>query len=354
MKLGSLAGRAAVLALAATVASPLVLAAQSYAAASAGDTLRGRYASAGTAEIDGHAAFGAVIEGYLSPRGLPPIAGAMLVTDTGLVFRSYDGRYASTLPVVGPRRESLRGAWRASAVTLAYVEQRLGSASYLFRVDGGVFETESPGPLVTLAAHPAWLDSLSSREWRTERALADDDDAVAAAHLVSGIVHAPYADSLYAIFGRPSRPVGLVGARGREAGRLGEYISTRDSLALDPARMASVAQLRHTLAHELAHRWQARSRAQLALLWKNVPPIRDPKRYGYGSRREHQAEAAAFAAHFLLATAATTDPEAQAAVLDHYDLLVPGTRVMARYFALQPAFEAHPMRALLIAGRHTS
>ncbi len=69
---------------------------------------------------------------------------------------------------------------------------------------------------------------------------------------------------------------------------------------------------------------------------------------------EHQAEAAAFAAHFLLATAATTDPEAQAAVLDHYDLLVPGTRVLARYFALQPAFEAHPMRALLIAGRHTS
>ncbi len=41
-------------------------------------------------------------------------------------------------------------------------------------------------------------------------------------------------------------------------------------------------------------------------------------------------------------------------MLDHYDLLVPGTRVLARYFALQPAFEAHPMRALLIAGRHTS
>ena len=355
MKFGSLAAPAVVLAVAATVASPPVLAAQSYAAPiSRDDTLRVRSAAAGTTEAEGHAAVGAVIEGYLSPRGLPPIAGAMLVTDTGLVFRSYDGRYASTLPVVGPVRQSPRGTWRASAVTLAYVDQRLGSPSYLFRVDGGVFETEAPGPLVDLAAHPAWLDSLSSREWRVERTLADDGDAVAAGHLVSGIVHAPYADSLYAIFGRPSRPVGLVGARGREAGRLGEYISTRDSLALDPARMGSVAQLRHTLAHELAHRWQAHSRAQLTQLWKNVAPIRDPKRYGYASRREHQAEAAAFAAHFLLATAATTDPAAQAAVLDHYDLMVPGTRVLARYFALQPAFHAHPMRALLIAGRPTS
>lgn len=353
MTLRPVAALAAVFALAAAFASPAAHAAQGYAAASDDDTLRVRSAStANTA--GGHAALGTLIEGYLSPRGLPPIGGAMLVTDTGLVFRSFDGRYASTLPVVGPVRQSPRGTWRASALTLAYVDQGLGHPCYLFRVDGGVFETEAPGPLVDLAAHPVWLDSLSSREWRAARALADEDDAVAAGHLVKGIVQSAYADSLYAIFGRPARPVGLVGARGRAAGRLGEYISTRDSLALDPARMESVAQLRHTLAHELAHRWQAHSHAQLALLWQNVAPIRDPKRYGYASRREHQAEAAAFAAHFLLATAATTDPAAQAAVLDHYDLLVPGTRVLARYFALQPAFHAHPMRTILIAGRPTS
>lgn len=341
--------------LAAAAVAVAALAAQGYAEpATRDDTLRVRSASAETVGAVGSTVFGAVIEGFFSPRGLPPIAGAMLVTDTGLVFRSDDGRYTSTMPVVGPVRPSPRGIWRASAVTLAYVDQELGRPSYLFRVDGGVFETEAPGPLVDLAAHPAWLDSLSSREWRAERTLADDGDAVGAGHLVKGIVHAPYADSLYAIFGRPARPVGLVGTRGRAAGRLGEYISTRDSLALDPARMGSVAQLRHTLAHELAHRWQMHSRAQLEFLWKNVAPIRDPKRYGYGSRREHQAEAAAFAAHFLLATAATTDPAAQASVLDHYDLLVPGTRVLARYFALQPMFDAHPMRALLIAGRPTS
>ena len=101
--------------------------------------------------------------------------------------------------------------------------------------------------------------------------------------------------------------------------------------------MTSVEQLRHTLAHELAHRWQARAGAQLALLWSGVPPIRDPKRYGYGSVSEHQAEAAAFAVHFLLATARQPRPGGRSRALDHYELLVPGTRTLARYFAMQPA-----------------
>ena len=63
------------------------------------------------------------------------------------------------------------------------------------------------------------------------------------------------------------------------------------------------------------------------------------------------AEAAAFAVHFLLATAASRDPAAQTVTLDHYDLLVPGTRLMARYFALQPIFRGHPLRDLLTTGR---
>ena len=115
--------------------------------------------------------------------------------------------------------------------------------------------------------------------------------------------------------------------------------------------MTSEAQLRHTLAHELAHRWQARSAAQLAALWQGVPPIRDPKRYGYGNVAEHQAEAAAFAIHFLLATAAARDPAGERPPLDHYELLVPGTRTLARYFAMQPGFVRHPLRAVLTTGR---
>jgi hypothetical protein len=231
------------------------------------------------------------------------------------------------------------------------VDASLGRPSYLFRVEGGIFETDAPGGLLEVAAHPDWLDNLVSREWTAERALVNGADEAAVRVLLSGVTNTAYADSLFAIFGRPGRPAGVVGERGQAAGRLGEYVAARDSLALDPGRMTSVEQLRHTLAHELAHRWQARAPAQLATLWTDVPPIRDPKRYGYDNVGEHQAEAAAFAVHFLLATATTRDPGGQATLLDHYELLVPGARTMARYFAMQPMFGRHPLRAWLTTGR---
>ena len=255
------------------------------------------------------------------------------------------------MPVVGPVRRSAQGRWRASAVTLAYVDEALGRRSYLFRVDGGVFATDAPGALLDVAEHPRWLDALASREWTTERALVDADNDVAVDRLVDAIMTGPYADSLYAIFGRPARPAGIVGARGRAAGRLGEYVGTRDSLALDPGRMTSMRQLRHTLAHELAHRWQTHAGAQLDVLWQDVPPIRDPKRYGFGNRSEHQAEAAAFAVHFLLATTISRNGRAEAEILDHYELLVPGTRMMARYFALQPAVRSPSLAGHAHGGR---
>jgi hypothetical protein len=321
------------------------------AAPGTGDTLRVRLASTRDADRRGRAALTGLVAGYLSPRGLPPISGAIALSDTGLVFRSTDGSYAIVLPVVGPIRQSAGSRWRASAVSLAYVDDALGHPSYLFRMDSGVFETDAPGALLEVAAHPEWLDSLGSTHWRVDRALVDPADEPAVRALLDTITGGPYADSLYAIFGHPERTVGVVGARGRAAGRLGEYIASRASLALDPGRMASVEQLRHTLAHELAHRWQARSAAQLSLLWKGVPSIRDPKRYGYGNTSEQQAEAAAFAVHFLLATAGSRDPTGDTARLDHYDLLVPGTRTLVRYYAMQPGFRGHPLRMLLTTER---
>jgi hypothetical protein len=315
------------------------------------DTLRARLADVRGGRRRGRTMNGSLVVGYFSARGLPPMQGALAVTDTGLVFRSADGRFTTTLPVVGPVRQAPGGRWRAAAVTLAYVDPALGRDSYLFRLDGGVFETDAPGALMDVAAHPSWLDRLGSREWTAERALVNETDEVAVRELLARLTVSSYADSLYAIFGRPGRAAGVVGGRGRAAGRLGEYVASRDSLALDPGHMGSEAQLRHTLAHELAHRWQARSAAQLAALWRDVPPIRDPKRYGYGNVAEHQAEAAAFAIHFLLATAAMRDPAGQLATLDHYELLVPGTRTMARYFAMQPGFVRHPLRAVLTTGR---
>ena len=292
---------------------------------------------------------GAEIAGFLSPRGLPPRPGRFTVTDTGLVFHSTDGRLAQAYPLIGPVRVRDGRPWRASTVSLAYADSAMGSPVYVFRIDGGVFGTDAPGPLLDLAAGPRWLDSLTSRAWRPDRPLASGRDTAGMWRVARSIERSVYADTLYALFGRPSRPVGLVGARGRKAGRLGEYIVSRDSLALDPARITSQEQLRHAMTHELAHRWQAGSPGQLRTLWQGVAPIRDTRRYGHDRATEHQAEAIAFAVHFLQATAVGVGPD-DASLLRHYDLLVPGTAVLTRYLALQPIYARHPLRRMLTTG----
>jgi hypothetical protein len=114
--------------------------------------------------------------------------------------------------------------------------------------------------------------------------------------------------------------------------------------------MIGTAQLRHTLAHELGHRWQFRAPGQVATLWRGVDAMRDPKRYGYGTTTEHQAEAIAFAVDFLQTTTVAHDTENALTLLNHYELLVPGTRTMVRYLALQPVYRHHPLRAVLTTG----
>ena len=322
-----------------------------YAAMAAGDTARPYPAVATRTERAGLTALpvGAEIEGFLSARGLPPRPGRFVVTDTGLVFRSADGRLAQTYPLIGPVRERDGRRRRIAAISLAYRDSTAGRAMYVFRMDGGVFGTDQPGPLLDIATRPGWLDSVVSREWRTDRPLVDLHDTAGAWQVTSRLEGGSYADTLYALFGRPTRRIGLVGDRGRTAGRLGEFIASRDSLALDPARMTSEDQLRHALAHELAHRWQARAPGQLRTLWQGVPRIPDSRRYGHRSTSEHQAEAVAFAIHFLQATA-SRDATEGASLLEHYELLVPGTRAMARYLALKPIYEDHPLRRLLTTG----
>ena len=170
------------------------------------------------------------------------LLGARVAADAGRARRD---RHRARLPLRGravhdhaarrrARAAVAEGRWRAAAVSLAYVDQALGRDSYLFRVDGGVFETDAPGALMDVAAHPSWLDSLGSREWTADRALVNGADDAAVRDLLARFTRSPYADSLYAIFGRPDRPAGVVGERGRAAGRLGEYVASRDSLALDP------------------------------------------------------------------------------------------------------------------------
>jgi hypothetical protein len=216
----------------------------------------------------------------------------------------------------------------------------------------GVFDTDRPGPLLQLAEGTRLQLNPGGEGPATQQAVVNSGDPAVLRNKARAIAASAYADSLYVLFGRPRGGIGLVGWRGRRAGRLGEYIASRDSLALDPGRMIGEAQLRHALVHELGHRWQSRAKTQLAALWQGVTPIRDPRRYGYGDPSEHQAEAIAFAVSFLQTTAPGRDSGAEALqLLEHYELLVPGTRIMVRYLALQPLYRAHPLRLLLTAGR---
>jgi hypothetical protein len=282
---------------------------------------------------------GAVISGYWSAWGLPPVAGEFTLSDSGLVFQPTDGRS-------GPGRE-----WQPSPVSLAYVDENDTGMHYLFRIDTGVFETDRPGPLLALATSGLASETPRATSGKSAHALVNAADPAALRNKAREIALSPYADSLYVLFGRPRAGIGLIGERGQRAGRLGEYIASRDSLALDPGRMIGETQLRHALAHELGHRWQARAQAQIAALWAGVSPIRDPKRYGYGDQSEHQAEAIAFAVSFLQTTATGTELEARSlTLLDHYELLVPGTRIMVRYLSLQPLYRNHPLRSLLTTG----
>jgi hypothetical protein len=305
------------------------------------------------ASASAHLAGGAasVISGYLSARGLPPVPGTVSINDSGLVFQAGPGSLA-TFPLVGPLRYTGGRQWRASSVSLVYTDQDNGRAVYVFRIDAGVFETEDPGFLLDLSNHPSWLDSLAPTQWKTERPLVDPSDMLALQTKALATARTSYADTLYQLFGRPRAAIGLIGLRGQTAGRLGEYISAPDSLALDPGHMNGEAQLRHTLAHELGHRWQARAPSQMRTLWSGVPPIRDTKRYGYGDVTEHQAEAIAFAVNFLQTTAALVEVSSSSLdLLEHYELLVPGTGTMVHYLALQPLYRNHPLRTLLTTGR---
>jgi hypothetical protein len=297
------------------------------------DTLRPR--SSPSASNRGTEGAIAAIPGYLSRWGLPPIRGQIVLTDSGLVFQGSGG--------IAPTR--------ATSISLAYVDEEGGRHHYLFRMDAGVFETEAPGALLEVAGDPIRSANLAPAVRRTALPYVESAASLTEARRVAG---SRYADSLYMLLGKPRAAVGLIGPRGRAAGRLGEYILARDSLALDPARMTGLAQLRHALAHELGHRWQARAKAQLTTLWSGVRSIPDSKRYGYGSVSEHQAEAIAFAISFLQTTAtAAESPSGALALLDHYDLLVPGTRTMVRYFALQSIYRDHPLRSRLTSGRVT-
>jgi len=277
------------------------------------------------------------VPGYFSRNGLPPVRGVLSLTPHGLTFRSPSGTVLlsyQTIPGDQPMRSSQRPA---SQARLAYTGKLGSRVSYVFRINDGVFETADPGGL------PGILTGLLF-----DPVLSNPVHGIATPTTATGVVrqltHSAYADTLYALFGKPARPVGLVGSRGVRMGDLAEYVRPRDSVALDPVHIVSQDQLRHAFAHEMAHRWEQHEMGRVDSILGNVLAVGDPERYGYGSKAEHRAEAIAFAVHFLQSTMAEGSPD-DLDLLEHYEFLVPGTRAMVRYLIRLPPYQHHPLQA---------
>lgn len=286
--------------------------------------------------------------------GLPPVPGKLTLTGGSMVFHPDAGTAPLAYPLYRIRRNAAQVLIRRPAVSLLDVASLGRDTVYLFHLDGAVIETATPGVLRELLRDPSRVDSLGDAWTTVETPLVGRNDVTAAVRLVGELESGRFADSLFALFGRPGRPIGIVGARGQRAGRLGEYITSRDSISLSPSRMAATAQLRHAFTHELAHRWQRRHADLAAAAWGGVGPIRDSLRYGFGNPDEHQAEALAFAVHFLQATARGASREGAAQLLDAYERLVPGTRAMARMLLKQPVYQQHSLAGSPIEPAHAA
>ena len=286
--------------------------------------------------------------------GLPPIPGKLALTGGSMVFHPDGGSAPLAYPLYRTRRNEARILVRKPAVSLLDVAALGRDTVYLFHLEGAVVETATPGVLRDLLRDPSTVDSRGDTWTTVETPLVRRNDLAAAVGLVGELEAGAYADSLFALFGRPERPVGIVGTRGERAGRLGEYITSRDSISLSPSRMATMAQLRHAFTHELGHRWQRRHRDLAAAAWGGVGPIRDSLRYGFGNADEHQAEALAFAVHFLQTTARGASRDGAAQLLDAYERLVPGTRAMSRMLLGQPIYQQHPLAGSPLEPAHAA
>ena len=273
----------------------------------------------------------------VSVAGLPPVIGSLVQSAGSVVFQPAEGGE----PVVFPLFKTIGGTRRLPAVRLLEAPGDENDSLYLFHLGSAVVETATPGILGELAAEPARVNDLGSAWTTGGRNLAPRRNVEVSLVVIQELEASRYADSLFYILGAPARAIGVVDARGVRAGRLGEYLSRRDSIALSPSYMSSTAQLRHALAHELAHRWLREHPEHAAALAETMHPMRDSLRYGYRDRQEQLAEAVAFAVHFLQVTARTGS--ADVSLLDSYERLVPGTRAAARRLITSPAYELHPL-----------
>src|SRR6478672_10691013 len=167
------------------------------------------------------------VPGYFSRNGLPPVRGVLSLTAHGLTFRSPGGSVLLSYQTI-PGDELMRSRrGPASYARLAYTGKLGSRVSYVFRINDGVFETADPGSLPGILTQVLFAPARSN----PAQGIAS---AVTATGVTRQLTHSAYADTLYALFGKPARPVGLVGPRGVRMGDLAEYVRPRDSVALDP------------------------------------------------------------------------------------------------------------------------
>ncbi len=176
-----------------------------------------------------------------------------------------------------------------------------------------------------------WFDVPASQPlnqpapvWHARPSLPLAGSDVAAQAVVQRLARSEFADSMFSVMGAPSRPIGLVGEAGRKSEHIGEYIASRDSIALAPQAIHSDAQLAHALVHELAHLWLARHPDAATAFQRGLPPLVDSSRYGFGDRSEHAAEAVAHAIQFWRASANVRGTGAQLRLLAAYESIMPG------------------------------
>ena len=94
----------------------------------------------------------AKVPGYFSVRGLPPVSGVLLVSASGLEFRSASGSTLVSYRTFRPIGPASLSDQHAVAAALAYTGRIGLRTSYVFRIKDGVFETADPGPLLHLLA----------------------------------------------------------------------------------------------------------------------------------------------------------------------------------------------------------
>jgi hypothetical protein len=275
--------------------------------------------------------------GTLTLVGERAAAGVLFVADRWITFRPDDGRAVIDVPMVLTYPDGREPEWALR------VDSR-GAEGTTFLLPGwGEFTTDEPAPLELLIESRSLSDLFLPR---VPLAL----EAEEALRLLHELGARSFTDTLFLLAGRPRAPLGMLSDAHRASGHAALYAFELDSIALDPFSARSKDELYGMLVHELGHRLQRTRPGLFDSLWTGVAAIEDPAIYGFGSPEEHQAEAFRLAVTFLQLT---TDPKRSAAgdlrLLELYELLMPGTRVLAGRLLEEPIYAVHRLRPLLLA-----